>query len=363
MGKVKPKSAQNAWNKKYTVDPNKEQMGRSTSKAKTDAKSKKKAEEAAQSKFDESTNYEHLKKTSKEAAPDELPKDLRYPYSSIQSDQDYMQFSVFKYKRKQGEFVTRSDDDFKDTQTTINYPAGTSETNITNLLGTIILPIPAQLADTNQVKYGESGMNFMQEAGMKTGVALLDAKGEAAGSAINNMIATATGNSDLVKNYFATKAMNTIGGNLTVDQVLARTQGQILNPNQELLFSGVTLRSFNFTFKFTPRFRKEAEVIRTIIKAFKRNMAPKGVGSGFLQTPNIFDIKYMHKGSAHPFLNRIKMCALKTVSVNYTGDGNYATYVDGSPISSTLTLVFNELTPIYNEDYDAYDDNKDGVGY
>ena len=59
----------------------------------------------------------------------------------------------------------------------------------------------------------------------------------------------------------------------------------------------------------------------------------------------------------------MKLCALRNVSVNYTGDGTFATYQDGAPISSMLTLQFTELTPIYNEDYGAYNDSRDGVGY
>ena len=49
--------------------------------------------------------------------------------------------------------------------------------------------------------------------------------------------------------------------------------------------------------------------------------------------------------------------------MNYTGDGTWATYNDGSPISMTMTLAFTELTPVFNEDYAAYGDNSDGVGY
>ena len=77
----------------------------------------------------------------------------------------------------------------------------------------------------------------------------------------------------------------------------------------ELLFSGPTLRDFSYQFKFTPRFEKEAQTVRTIIKAFKRNMAPKGSAGGtFLKSPNIFEIQYV--GKASDYLNRIKFCAL-----------------------------------------------------
>jgi hypothetical protein len=130
----------------------------------------------------------------------------------------------------------------------------------------------------------------------------------------------------------------------------------------ELLFSGPGLRQFKFTFKFTPRFEKEATEVKNIIKAFKRNMAPKGSGGDFLSTPNIFQIQYMQGDRQHKFLNKFKLCALTNMSVNYTGDGVHATYYDGTPISMQMDLSFSELTPIYNEDYDDYGSDT-GVGY
>ena len=283
----------------------------------------------------------------KRYVPEELPENLRYPYSTIDKTQDFIKFSVFKYKRNEGggKLVTRSDDDLK-----------------SKLLGTIILPIPANLVDSNNTSYGSpSKMNFLQEAGMKFGGEVMRGRMEAAGGTINDLVGSVAGNKDLIRNYFATQAMNSIGGNLSLDQILARSSGQIINPNMELLFSGPTLRNFSYQFKFTPRFQKEAETVRTIIKAFKRNMAPKGAGTNFLKTPNIFEIQYV--GDADKYLNKIKLCALTNVAMNYTGDGTWATYNDGSPISMTMTLAFSELTPIFNEDYLAYDDNSDGVGY
>ena len=142
---------------------------------------------------------------------------------------------------------------------------------------------------------------------------------------------------------------------------MARNSANVLNPNMELLFKGPTLRNFNFQFKFTPRFEKEATEVRKIIKIFKRNMAPRTQNAQLLKTPNIFEIQYI--GKARDYLNRIKLCALRNVTMNYTGEGNFATYNDGSPISMIMTLSFTELTPIYNEDYSAYDDRSDGVGY
>ena len=300
---------------------------------------------------------EITKRPPKKGADESLPKNLRYPFSAIDASMDFIKFTVCKYKRNQNKsegdnsssYVTRDDKDLMGT-----------------ILGDIILPIPAQLSDTNTANYGPSNMNFMQEAGMEAASSIIAGKGtDKAGKSMNELIANITGQtgSQAITNFFAAQAVNQLGGNLSPAQVLARGTGAVINPNMELLFSGPSLRNFSYSFKMTPRFEQEANNVRTIIKAFKRNMAPKGAGGDFLKTPNIFQIEYLYQGKAHPYLNRIKLCALTNVATNYTGDGTYATYSDGSPISMQLNLTFSELTPIFNEDYLAYNDDKDGVGY
>ena len=73
----------------------------------------------------------------------------------------------------------------------------------------------------------------------------------------------------------------------------------------------------------------------------------------FLKTPNVFKLKYIFKnGDQHPFLNKIKMCALRSFDVEYTPDGSYMTYDDGSMTSYQVTMNFGELNPIYAEDFD-----------
>ena len=155
-----------------------------------------------------------------------------------------------------------------------------------------------------------------------------------------------------------------MGGSLTRDQVFARTSGEILNPNMELLFNGVKLRTFKFSFKLTPRDRTEAEQIKLIVRAFKENMSPKLTGgeNTFLKTPNIFELTYKKGTQSHPFLNKFKQCALTDMSVNYTGEGTYATYTGGDPVSMVLELGFKELEPIYDVDYDSWE-GSEGVGY
>ena len=176
---------------------------------------------------------------------------------------------------------------------------------------------------------------------------------------------------DITTKFLTSKAVGALGGNVSVNQLLARQSGEIFNPNMELLFNGPTLRSFRFSFKMTPRSSAEAEQIKLIIRSFKRNMAPKTAaaanksgsrGNFFLKSPNIFELRYRSGNQDHPFLHKFKQCFLTDVSVNYTGEGVYATYEDATPVSMILDLSFKELEPVYDVDYDSQQ-GQGGVGY
>jgi hypothetical protein len=45
-----------------------------------------------------------------------------------------------------------------------------------------------------------------------------------------------------------------------------------------------------------------------------------------------------------------KMCAITNVDVNYTPDGAWATYGDGSPVAIQLALSFQETKLLFSED-------------
>ena len=89
-------------------------------------------------------------------------------------------------------------------------------------------------------------------------------------------------------------------------------------------------------------------------------MAPQyNAGELFVRAPYIFEIKYYYKNQPdHPGLNLIKACALTNLSVDYTPLGSYMTYEDGTMVAYTLSMQFQELTPIYENDYAGHD-----IGY
>lgn len=117
------------------------------------------------------------------------------------------------------------------------------------------------------------------------------------------------------------------------------------------------------------RGKEEAEQIIKIIRFFKQNMAPqKGGGSGgtsanlFLKAPNTFQVHYLHRGQdEHPYIGRVKECAMLTFDVDYTPDGNYSTYRDGFMTSYTISMTMKELEPVFYEDYN--DIPEDQIGF
>ena len=314
---------------------------------------------------------------------------LRYPLEALTEHTDYLQIDIEKYVPL-GSYASAPGDDNR--YVTGNYfgsdRAGRrSSSRLSNkpLIndGTILLPIPANLQDTNNVQYDTSTLNGLAAAGVEaaTGVMGIDVTkgfGSALGQltdvkdAVKNSVVDGVGNvaaaTDVITKFLASKAVNIFNANVTTNQLLARGNGEILNPNMELLFGGPTLRNFRFSFKMTPRNEKESEQIKLIIRAFKRNMAPQaqggtlGSGNWFLKTPNVFKLRYRTGRKNHPFLNRFKQCFLSDVQTTYTGEGTYATYDDGTPVSMILDLSFKEIQPIYDIDYDAKP-GTEGVGY
>ena len=240
----------------------------------------------------------------------------------------------------------------------------------------VYLPmIPA--GETSSTGWGEDRMNAIQK---EFGKAAHDAIDNAWGNkdesgniidwaknfggslfgAANNL--TGNGVRQFITAYFAGKA---VGAN-----ILGRS-GVAINPNLELLFSGPSLRSFSYNFRFTPREELEAREIRDIIKVFKKGMAPRRTqGNVFLKVPFVWKLKYIKGNDAqnsignydqHPYLNKIKPCALKSFNVNYMPEGSYMTYGgsggpdkedgdDGSMTSYQVSMEFGELEPIYNQD-------------
>lgn len=292
---------------------------------------------------------------------------LRYPVAEIHDTTDYLQIKVVSYKT----IPENSGEKNK----IVGAPGSRRNSNKEESLATIFLPIPSAIQDRNSVSYQGSNINAIagtaiggiqniMEGGanfatMNPGDAIKSMV-NTGGEAIKSTIESAGGLDrivDLFTKSLASQALGVFGGNVSVDQLLARGEGIVFNPNMELLFNGPSLRQFAFSFQMTPRSQTESDAVKSIIRTFKSNMAPQvtaeGGGSLFLKTPNVFELTYKQGNQPHSFLHQFKQCFLENVSVNYTGAGTYATYGDGTPVSIIMNLQFKEIEPIYDIDYDV----------
>jgi hypothetical protein len=233
-------------------------------------------------------------------------------------------------------------------QTTFGFsPRETAGTN--DIIGTVFLPIPNGISDTNAVTWGGADMNAAQAAAVNIATSGVEGGGSGLASAAENVSKTLIGASDEVKKAIVGAFVGEATG---IQGILARTAGLVINPNLELLFSAPTLRPFNFTFKLASRSETESKTIRSIIRFFKQGMSPQRSQSNlFLRAPHTFQIQYLHKNEEHKFLNKFKECALQSFNVSYTPEGQYATFNDGAMVSYQITMQFQELEPIFNDDY------------
>ena len=226
-------------------------------------------------------------------------------------------------------------------------------------IGSVTLPVPTAVSDSNSASWGEDKMDAGKIAA--SDIAMKAIGGEGAVDAAKNAIDTATGSSDEVKDalkqYFTGQATGVKG-------ILARTEGKIINPNMELIFNSPQLRDFSFTWKMSPRSEAESIVIKKIIRMFKQSMAPKKTEAElFLRAPNTYKLQFIHAATRkeHDFLPLIKECAMTGFNVNYTPDGNYATYRNSAMVAVELSFTFKELEPIFNNDYT--NDGDSSIGY
>ena len=236
----------------------------------------------------------------------------------------------------------------------------------------INLPIPRNVTDSQGVQYGESSLNPLESVGLSAVAAAVDPAGNV--QSLKNIFTSLSKGAgealsspeiqDTIGAAIAGTAIGALGGNVSADQLISRATGQILNPNLELLFNGVGIRTFPFSFQFFPRNRSEGQVVLDIIRTLKIEMAPsrttkseaKGV---FIKAPSIFHLKYKKGNGPHPFLNRFQPAVLSDMKVNYTAAGSHSTFYDGTPTHIQVDMQFKELNPIFREDYTSVG----GVGY
>ena len=302
---------------------------------------------------------ENLNTLSSKGIPGKPPRlnygDLYYPTDLRKSKSDAIKFTMIRYGTKTYNAETLG---FGER----SLPKGQTE----EIKGMVMMSIQPTISDNNYANWSGQEMGMLATAAAGASLEIIDTGNTGSlGRAIGNTLDKESGLKDAILAVAAQEAASTKG-------LLTRLTGAMFNNNLELLFMGPQLRQFTFSFKMSPRYKEEAEEVTKIIRFFKQGSAvQRSTTNLFLKSPNVFKLEYLHrkdKDASHKSLNKIKTCALVNKSVDYTPTGSYMTFndADGSMVSYTLSLTFNELEPIYEDDYQKLDDGQNdsgGVGY
>jgi hypothetical protein len=290
---------------------------------------------------------------------DKYPQSLKYPVN-MNDNQDCMKFTIIEYvPSKLG--IGAQD-------TTLRTSA--SKNDKQKILTTITLPMPSGgITDRNSVSWQDDSLNPAEAGFGAAALALIAGGADAGANSFKSQLEAATKDKGTTTALIAIQAsQKAVGAN----NLLGRVAGLAINSNLELLFNGPQLRDFSFSFKMTPRSKKEAQMVRSIIRTFKQAMSVKRSKSVLLlKAPHTFRISYLTSNKDHPYLNRFKECALTNCSVNYAPDNSYMSYDDSDPDGRSMTayelsLNFYELEPIFDDDYETMEGAKGSfnhIGY
>ena len=294
---------------------------------------------------------------------------IRYPNGvTLDVDTDYVLFQFGKYVPpfsqqaadnsaiNQYESYNASTNEMSDQTVKVKAWSGESYD-----IGSIVLPMPQDLS--NEQKQNWQGKSFT-----RLGKTIIAAAAGGDMSKIGSTFKDVSGNAAAIGDAIKAGVLNSIpgvGGNITFNDIAGSTRGVVLNPNAEVLYDSPDLREIGMVFKMYAQSDEEAKHIKLICDTFRTASLPKFgaegdvgftsgqkqlTGDNFIRVPLLCKFSFMRGGDTNKWIPQYKPCAITQVEVNYTPDGTYATYADGSPIATELSIKFIETKLIFDNE-------------
>ena len=308
-------------------------------------------------------------------APAADPIALRFPSDMlVQDDTDYVMFNFYNYRPPfKGQFerdenTKEAKEVFNATLADYNSSRYTEEYEPDPRMPQIRLFMPDDVqdafkADWQGKAFGGITAGLLASAGADT----IKKKVEGAFKTLGDSLGKAPINA--AASTITRLSSGITGDSITADDVFGGISGVVRNPNTELLFERMNLRTFDLTFKMAPYSVEDSEQIDQIINNFKKAMLPRyalgdakvfgyqddqngAIQAGFIKVPMVCQVSYMTGSARHAFLPRYKKCAITDFKVNYTPDNNYASLNNTFPVAVEINISFLETKLVFAEDID-----------
>lgn len=211
------------------------------------------------------------------------------------------------------------------------------------LAGFIALYMPNQLSTRYSMQWQEEEMDLAAAVATNPEIAKqVEAVKEAAGKGNVGEAAKIAGG-----------GLGSIGANIILKNSpsLSALSRSAANPRKEQVFKGVDYRRFQFEYSFAPRNPTEAATALEIIKQFKYHMHPefKDASNFIYIYPSEFDIEYCFGEGQNQKIHKISSCVLTELNVNYSPNGVFSTFPDGTPTQINIQMSFTELELLTKE--------------
>lgn len=232
-------------------------------------------------------------------------------------------------------------------------------------IAAIVLPLPSQLAEAQNISHSDFQSPYI--AGFIQAATALSQ----GNNLIDNLIQMGSENLGLLANKgiekigasIASKVGNEFISEAGADLAIAGQRGAftgiITNPHLTVLFSGVELRGFQYSWTFSPRSSQESRDLNEIFNYVRKAALPSyAFGKIGLNYPKEVQVDFIGNG-IEKFVFGTKRTVITDVSINYAAEGHPSFYKDGAPTSVSLQITLKEVAIRTADDYaDDYLQNK-----
>lgn len=210
----------------------------------------------------------------------------------------------------------------------------------------IRLPLPASLQDSFNIEVSNPALDLIGNSPTD-----LITAGKSKAEEFANM--ARQGNFSVSQvGQFVTQAAALAPGisDTGIGRLAQSVAGMVRNPHLTTIFEGVKLKTYNFSWKLSPKSASEAQRMNEMLLYIKQYMHPAIIAGGFaLEYPYLATVEFV--GPPAVTMPNVKDSFITGLTVNGAGAGAPAFFKDGQPVTVEFSLSFQEINIQTREDF------------